>query len=94
MEARRNSLPEGTVSLLKPRGSDGYGEKFYNALAGVWVRAVACDLLESVHKLVGHGVVDLSSLIGTSGAGHFFNEYQTYCQPTLPRCRHAPRLRA
>lgn len=47
-----------TVLLLNPRGSDGYGEKFYTGEIGAWGFAEEADLLEPVAQLVAEGVAD------------------------------------
>ena len=101
------------VLLLNPRGSDGYGERFYNAALGGWGEQDARDFLEPIDALVAEGiadprrlavtgysyggymtcyltsrdhrfaaavaggvVTDLTSMAGTSDAGHFLGEHE------------------
>ncbi|WP_159499704.1 serine hydrolase [Microbacterium sp. 18062] len=47
-----------TVLLLNPRGSDGYGEAFYTAVAGGWGVSDRADLLEPIDELVAEGIAD------------------------------------
>ena len=102
-----------SVLLLNPRGSDGYGERFFNAAVGAWGIADANDFLEPIDALVAEGVADpgrlavagysyggymtcyltsrdsrfaaavaggvvsdLTSMAGTSDAGHLLGEYE------------------
>jgi predicted alpha/beta-fold hydrolase len=106
------------VLLLNPRGSDGYGEAFYNGGLGGWGTADAEDFLEPLDELVADGtadaarlavtgysyggfmtcyltsrddrfaaavaggvVADLTSLAGTSDAGHFLSQFELGGQP-------------
>ena len=46
------------VLLVNPRGSDGYGEAFYNAALGAWGEADAKDFLEPIDELVAEGLAD------------------------------------
>ena len=43
------------ILLVNPRGSDGYGEKFYDAVHGAWGIADANDFLEPIDQLVAEG---------------------------------------
>ena len=47
-----------TVLLVNPRGSDGYGEAFYDGVNSAWGVADANDFLEPVDELVADGLVD------------------------------------
>ena len=47
-----------TVLLVNPRGSDGYGEAFYDGVNGAWGVADANDFLEPVDQLVAEGLAD------------------------------------
>lgn len=47
-----------TVLLINPRGSDGYGEAFYDGVNGAWGVADADDFLEPIDELVAEGIVD------------------------------------
>ena len=47
-----------TVLLLDIRGSDGYGEAFYQAVVGGWGEYDERDVLEPVAALVDEGLVD------------------------------------
>jgi dipeptidyl aminopeptidase/acylaminoacyl peptidase/CubicO group peptidase (beta-lactamase class C family) len=62
------------VLLVNPRGSDGYGERFYTAAVGSWGLADARDLLEPVDALVAEGVVDPGRLAVT---GYSYGGYMT-----------------
>ena len=46
------------VLLVNPRGSDGYGEAFYDGVRGGWGVADADDFLEPVDQLVAEGLAD------------------------------------
>lgn len=46
------------VLMLNPRGSDGYGERFYGATYGAWGEGDEADFLEPLDRLVADGVVD------------------------------------
>lgn len=63
-----------TVLLLNPRGSDGYGEDFYNAALGAWGLADAKDFLESLDELVADGTADPKRL---AVAGYSYGGYMT-----------------
>ncbi len=114
-----------TVLLLNPRGSDGYGERFYNAALGAWGVADAKDFLEPLDELVADGsadpkrlavagysyggfmtcyltsrddrfaaavaggvVSDVTSMAGTSDAGHFIAAYELNALPAADRARY------
>ena len=63
-----------TVLLLNPRGSDGYGERFYNAALGAWGVADAKDFLEPLDELVADGIADPKRL---AVAGYSYGGYMT-----------------
>ncbi|MEW1722922.1 S9 family peptidase [Streptomyces sp. NPDC093109] len=63
-----------SVLLLNPRGSDGYGERFYTAALGAWGSADARDLLEPLDDLVAEGVADPRRL---AVAGYSYGGYLT-----------------
>lgn len=63
-----------TVLLVNPRGSDGYGERFYSQVVGGWGRADAGDLLYAVDELVRDGAADPGRL---AVAGYSYGGYQT-----------------
>ena len=63
-----------TVLLLNPRGSDGYGEKFYTAALGQWGEADARDLLEPLDDLVAEGIADPKRL---AVAGYSYGGFMT-----------------
>ena len=46
------------ILLVNPRGSDGYGEEFYDAVHGAWGVADANDFLEPIDQLVAEGLAD------------------------------------
>jgi dipeptidyl aminopeptidase/acylaminoacyl peptidase/CubicO group peptidase (beta-lactamase class C family) len=46
------------ILLVNPRGSDGYGEEFYDAVQGAWGVADANDFLEPLDQLVAEGLAD------------------------------------
>lgn len=46
------------VLLVNPRGSDGYGEAFYDGVHGAWGVADAPDFLEPLDALVAEGLAD------------------------------------
>ncbi|GAB3568951.1 serine hydrolase [Amycolatopsis endophytica] len=67
-----------TVLLLNPRGSDGYGEKFYTAVRGGWGVADARDFLEPLDELVAEGLADPARLAVTGYSyGGFMTCYLT-----------------
>lgn len=47
-----------TVLLLNPRGSDGYGERFFSAVRGGWGENDLADFLEPLDTLVAEGIAD------------------------------------
>nr|WP_203590702.1 serine hydrolase [Streptomyces sp. SID13031] len=63
-----------TVLLVNPRGSDGYGEEFYNAVAGGWGTADAKDFLEPLDELVAEGIADPQRL---TVAGYSYGGFMT-----------------
>ncbi|MFB9838309.1 serine hydrolase, partial [Actinoallomurus acaciae] len=63
-----------TILLLNPRGSDGYGERFFTAALGAWGTADAKDLLEPIDTLVAEGVADPGRLAVT---GYSYGGYMT-----------------
>jgi dipeptidyl aminopeptidase/acylaminoacyl peptidase/CubicO group peptidase (beta-lactamase class C family) len=62
------------VLLLNPRGSDGYGEAFYQAALGAWGKADAKDFLEPIDQLVAEGLADPARLAVT---GYSYGGYMT-----------------
>src|SRR3954452_292097 len=62
------------VLLLNPRGSDGYGEAFYNGALGAWGDGDAKDFLEPIDQLVADGIPDPRRLAGT---GYSYGGYMT-----------------
>ncbi|MCD4523963.1 serine hydrolase [Nocardioides sp. cx-173] len=67
-----------TVLLVNPRGSDGYGESFYDAVNGAWGVADAQDVLEPVDTLVAEGLADPERLTVTGYSyGGFMTCYLT-----------------
>jgi dipeptidyl aminopeptidase/acylaminoacyl peptidase len=62
------------VLTLNPRGSDGYGEAFWNAAHGAWGVADADDFLSAVDALVAEGVADPDRLAVT---GYSYGGYMT-----------------
>jgi dipeptidyl aminopeptidase/acylaminoacyl peptidase/CubicO group peptidase (beta-lactamase class C family) len=63
-----------TVLLLNPRGSDGYGEEFYNAVVGGWGTSDANDFLEPIDQLVAEGIADAQRL---AIAGYSYGGFMT-----------------
>ncbi|WKN48991.1 serine hydrolase [Nocardioides sp. Arc9.136] len=53
------------VLLVNPRGSDGYGEEFYDGVNGAWGVADAQDFLEPIDALVAEGLADPDRLAVT-----------------------------
>ncbi len=47
-----------TVLIVNPRGSDGYGTEFYDAVFGAWGEADRNDFLEPIDQLVAEGLAD------------------------------------
>ena len=62
------------VLLLNPRGSDGYGERFYDAVVGAWGEADVRDFLEPIDHLVAEGVADPRRL---AVAGYSYGGFMT-----------------
>jgi dipeptidyl aminopeptidase/acylaminoacyl peptidase/CubicO group peptidase (beta-lactamase class C family) len=62
------------VLLVNPRGSDGYGEAFYDGVNGAWGVADAADLLEPIDALVAEGVADPARLAVT---GYSYGGFMT-----------------
>jgi dipeptidyl aminopeptidase/acylaminoacyl peptidase/CubicO group peptidase (beta-lactamase class C family) len=62
------------VLLINPRGSDGYGEAFFNAVNGAWGVGDAQDFLEPVDALVAEGIADPARLAVT---GYSYGGYMT-----------------
>lgn len=54
-----------TVLMLNPRGSDGYGQAFFNGVQDAWGEADLPDLLEPIDALVADGVADPAQLLVT-----------------------------
>jgi CubicO group peptidase (beta-lactamase class C family) len=66
------------VLLVNPRGSDGYGAGFYDAVFGAWGTADAKDFLEPVDALVAEGFADPHRLaVGGYSYGGFMTCYLT-----------------
>ncbi|MDQ1041237.1 dipeptidyl aminopeptidase/acylaminoacyl peptidase/CubicO group peptidase (beta-lactamase class C family) [Streptomyces sp. V3I8] len=63
-----------TILLVNPRGSDGYGERFFTAARHAWGEADAKDLLEPVDQLVADGIADPARLAVT---GYSYGGYMT-----------------
>ncbi|WP_433275564.1 serine hydrolase [Pseudonocardia xinjiangensis] len=63
-----------TVLLLNPRGSDGYGEQFFDAVRGGWGEADAKDFLEPLDDLVADGTADPRRL---AVAGYSYGGFMT-----------------
>ncbi|MDX6260784.1 MAG: hypothetical protein QOH84_2472, partial [Kribbellaceae bacterium] len=63
-----------TVLLVNPRGSDGYGEEFYNGVVGGWGTADSRDFLEPLDQLVAEGIADPQRL---AVAGYSYGGYMT-----------------
>jgi dipeptidyl aminopeptidase/acylaminoacyl peptidase/CubicO group peptidase (beta-lactamase class C family) len=62
------------VLLMNPRGSDGYGEEFFNAALGGWGTADAKDFLEPLDELVAEGIADSKRL---AVAGYSYGGFMT-----------------
>ncbi len=60
--------------LLNPRGSDGYGEDFFEAVLEGWGVADAKDFLEPLDRLVEEGIADPDRLAVT---GYSYGGYMT-----------------
>ncbi|GAA3563575.1 serine hydrolase [Kribbella ginsengisoli] len=63
-----------TVLLVNPRGSDGYGEQFYNGVVGGWGTSDAKDFLEPLDQLVAEGIADPQRL---AVAGYSYGGFMT-----------------
>lgn len=68
-----------TVLTLNPRGSDGYGEAFYTAVAGAWGIADTDDFLAPIDELVAEGIADPDRLGLT---GYSYGGYISCWLPT------------
>ncbi|MFI6662110.1 serine hydrolase [Streptomyces sp. NPDC050523] len=73
------------VLLVNPRGSDGYGERFFDAVRGAWGLADAADFMEPVDALVAEGIADPRRL---AVAGYSYGGYMT-CYLTAQHDRFA-----
>ena len=62
------------VLLVNPRGSDGYGEAFYDGVQGAWGVADHLDFLEPVDALVAEGLADPDRLAVT---GYSYGGFMT-----------------
>jgi dipeptidyl aminopeptidase/acylaminoacyl peptidase len=62
------------VLLINPRGSDGYGEAFFDGVNGAWGVADANDFLEPIDALVADGVADPDRLAVT---GYSYGGFMT-----------------
>ena len=62
------------VLLVNPRGSDGYGEGFYDGVRGAWGVADHLDFLEPVDTLVAEGLADPDRLAVT---GYSYGGFMT-----------------
>jgi len=62
------------VLLVNPRGSDGYGEAFYNGVQGAWGVADHLDFLEPIDALVAEGLADPERLAVT---GYSYGGFMT-----------------
>lgn len=62
------------VLLVNPRGSDGYGEAFYDGVQGAWGVADHLDFLEPLDALVAEGVADGDRLAVT---GYSYGGFMT-----------------
>ncbi|MCD9199115.1 serine hydrolase [Aeromicrobium wangtongii] len=62
------------VLLVNPRGSDGYGEAFFDGVNGAWGVADAQDFLQPIDALVAEGVADPDRLAVT---GYSYGGFMT-----------------
>jgi dipeptidyl aminopeptidase/acylaminoacyl peptidase/CubicO group peptidase (beta-lactamase class C family) len=62
------------VLLVNPRGSDGYGEAFYDGVHGAWGVADHLDFLEPIDTLVAEGLADPERLAVT---GYSYGGFMT-----------------
>jgi dipeptidyl aminopeptidase/acylaminoacyl peptidase/CubicO group peptidase (beta-lactamase class C family) len=62
------------VLLVNPRGSDGYGEEFYDGVQGAWGVADHLDFLEPIDTLVAEGLADADRLAVT---GYSYGGFMT-----------------
>ncbi len=62
------------VLVLNPRGSEGYGEAFYDGVFGAWGEADARDFLEPLDQLVAEGIADPARL---AVAGYIYGGFMT-----------------
>jgi dipeptidyl aminopeptidase/acylaminoacyl peptidase len=62
------------VLLVNPRGSDGYGEAFFDGVNGAWGVADADDFLEPIDALVADGIADPDRLAIT---GYSYGGFMT-----------------
>ncbi|GII75252.1 serine hydrolase [Sphaerisporangium rufum] len=62
------------VLTVNPRGSDGYGEAFYDGVRGAWGVADTADLLEPLDRLVAEGFADPGRL---AVAGYSYGGFMT-----------------
>ncbi|GAA0239836.1 serine hydrolase [Cryptosporangium japonicum] len=62
------------VLLINPRGSDGYGEAFYDSINGGWGLADGADFLEPIDQLVAEGFADADRLAVT---GYSYGGFMT-----------------
>jgi dipeptidyl aminopeptidase/acylaminoacyl peptidase len=58
-----------TVFFCNPRGSEGYGAQWRDAIRGGWGRIDAPDILAGIDHLVDHGLVD-PQRIGVTGGSY------------------------
>ena len=63
-----------TVLLVNPRGSDGYGEAFFDGAVGAWGVADSKDFLEPLDQLVTEGLADPDRL---AVAGYSYGGFMT-----------------
>ena len=60
-----------TILMINPRGSDGYGNSFFDGVHDAWGEADRADLLEPIDTLIAEGVADPAQLavVGYSYGG-------------------------